>query len=367
MRFKFSYILAIGLAAGIGAWMYSGTIVVGGRAESDNATPPPAERQPATTANPFRVQVRELSAIERKAALEVRGRTQANAKVEVRTETAARVIDRPAREGARVAAGDILCKLDRGTREAGVLEAKANLAQAELDHSAAEQLSNKGFTAKTRLAATQAALDAAKARLEEAELELDRTVIRAPIDGVIESPMANIGTRLNVGDTCATVVDTDPMTAIGQVSEIDIAKISLGMQAQVELITGQSFEGTVRYIAPAADADTRTFRIEVEIANEDGKARDGITTLTRLPLKSDMAHKVSPAILTLNDAGQVGLRAVEEDNTTRFYPVQVLGGDPDGVWISGLPDKVTAITVGQDYVKDGEKVEPVFETAEVAQ
>ncbi|WP_289036151.1 efflux RND transporter periplasmic adaptor subunit [uncultured Roseibium sp.] len=367
MRLKFSYILALGLAAGIGAWMYSGTVVIGGRADSPNATPPPAERQDASADALFRVKVAHLTATERKAVLDIRGRTEAHAKVQVRSETAARVIERPAKEGSRIAAGDILCVLDKGTREASVLEAKAMLAQAELDHSAATQLSTKGFTAQTRVAAVQASLDAARARVEEVELELDRTIIRSPIGGIIESPMANIGARLNVGDTCATVVDTDPMTAIGQVSEVDIAKVSVGMAAEVELITGQTFDGVVRYISPAAHPDTRTFRIEVEVPNPDGIARDGVTALTRLPLASEKAHKISPAILTLNDAGQVGLRAVGDNNTTEFFPVTVLGGEQDGVWVGGLPESVTVITVGQDYVTDGQMVEPILETAEVAQ
>ncbi|MEJ8476052.1 efflux RND transporter periplasmic adaptor subunit [Roseibium algae] len=367
MRLNFSYVLALGLAAGIGAWMYSGTVVIGGRADSPDAVLPPAERQDPAADAPFRVEVMHLTASERTAVLDIRGRTEANAKVQVRSETAAKVIDRPAREGSRVSAGDILCKLDKGTREASVLEAKAMVAQAKLDHSAATQLQTKGFTAQTRVAQVQAQLDAADARLQEAELELQRTVIRSPIDGITESPMANIGSRLNIGDVCASVVDTDPMTAIGQVSEIDIAKMTIGMPAKVELVTGQTFEGTVRYIAPAADTDTRTFRIEVEIPNPDGLARDGVTALTTLSLASEKAHKISPAILTLNDAGLVGVRGVDTNNKTVFYPATVLGGEEDGVWVSGLPNEVTVITVGQDYVIDGELVDPVLKTAEATQ
>ncbi|SHM78842.1 efflux RND transporter periplasmic adaptor subunit [Roseibium suaedae] len=364
MALKFSYLLSFGLAAGIGVWMYTGTVVEGGQGDSADATPPPAERAVAANDHLFRVQVAHLQAQDREAVLDLRGRTQANARVEVRSETAARVISRPAREGTRITKGDILCELDKGTRPSGVLEARANLAQAEADFNAAEKLSSKGFTAQNQLAASQATLDAAKARLEEAELELDRTTIRAPIHGIIESPMAEVGSRLNTGDICATVVDTDPMKAIGQVSELNVGSISPGMAAKVELVTGQSFDGTVRYVAPAADSDTRTFRVEVEIPNEDGAARDGITALTRIPLRTTRAHKISPAILTLNDEGQVGLRAVNSDNVTEFYPVKVLGGVEDGVWVAGLPETVTAIIVGQDYVADGQKVEPVLETAE---
>lgn len=367
MRLKFSYVLAIGLAAGIGMWMYSGTYVIGGRGDSADATPPPAERQEKAGNDLFRVQVSTLTATERQPVLEIRGRTEAEAKVEVRAETAARVVERPAIEGNHVSKGDVLCVLDKGTRESKVLEATAALAQAELDHTAASQLNSKGFTAETRVMAMQAALDAAQARVEEAKMELSRTVIHSPIDGVIQSPMANVGARLNIGDVCATVVETDPMIAIGQVSEADIGLISKGMDAEVRLISGQTMSGTVRYIAPAADPETRTFRIEVELPNKDGIARDGTTALTRLKLPSQKAHKISPAILTLNDDGELGLRGVTDDQVTVFYPVKVLGGGEDGIWVGGLPDTVRIITVGQDYVTDGQKVEPVLKTAEVTQ
>jgi len=367
MRIKFSYLLAAGLAAGIGYWMYTGSVVIGGVGDSANATPPPAVRISSAGEELFRVKVQTLRADERRATLEIRGRTEAEAKVSVRAETEDTVLELKAREGAYVNAGEVLCMLDPGTREARVLEAKAMLAQAELDHEAATQLVDKGFTAKTRAAAIKAQLDAAHARLQEAERGLDDTVITSPISGIIESPMADVGDLLKVGDVCATVVDADPMIAIGQVSEVNVGLIELGMTATVELITGETMTGDVRYIAPAADPDTRTFRIEVELPNPDGVARDGVTALTRLPLPAQMAHKITPAILTLSDGGEVGIRAVDETNTTVFYPVEVLGGETDGMWVGGLPDEVTAIVVGQDYVSDGQQVVPVFETAEVTQ
>ncbi|POF28829.1 efflux RND transporter periplasmic adaptor subunit [Roseibium marinum] len=366
MRVKVSYILAAALAAGIGFWMYTGTMVIGGVGDSEHATPSPAQRVSQATDTLFRVRVQRLTAKDRQAVLEVRGRTEAEAKVAVRTVTTDNVLERPAREGSRVSAGDILCVLDRGTREASVLEAKAVLAQAKLDHDAATQLNSKGFTAETRVAAALAQLDAASARLKEAELELQRTVIKSPIDGVIESPMAEVGAHLEKGDICATVIDSDPMIAIGQVSELDISHVSIDMPATVKLVTGETLEGKVRYISPSANPDTKTFRIEVELPNPEGKARDGVTAVTMLSLPAEKAHLISPAILTLNDAGQVGIRAVDENNKTVFYPVKVLDGEQDGMWLGGLPDEVIAITVGQEYVSDGQIVEPVFETAEVS-
>lgn len=366
MHFKFSYVLALAMTGAVATWMATGTIVRGGQEDSANGTPPPAERQQDSQGTLFKVEVLPVSAQARLSLLEIRGRTEAHAKVAVRAETAAVVNERPARSGARVEAGDVLCRMDVGTREANVAEAKAMLAQAQLNYKAADKLSQSGFTAQTTLAAQQAALDAARARVEEAELELNRTQVRAPISGVIESPMADVGARLNVGDTCATIVAFNPMTAIGQVAELNVGKLALGMTATVDLITGQSVPGKVTYIAPAADADTRTFRIEVEMDNADGSIRDGLTALTRIELPTRQAHFLSPSMLTLNDAGQIGVRAVNDQNITEFHPVTILGNEGQGVWVDGLPETVTIITVGQDYVKDGETVEPIVKTAEAA-
>ena len=69
---------------------------------------------------------------------------------------------------------------------------------------------------------------------------------------------------------------------------------------------------------------------------------------------------MSPAHLTLSDEGIVGVMVVE-NNTTRFTPVTILSNDTNGVWVAGLPAKVDVITVGQEYVKDGQTVVAVPE------
>lgn len=367
MKIRFSHILAVGITAAVAGWMWTGTYVEGGRADAANAQPPLSEQREEADKTPFKVSVRQMSAEPRRSMLVIRGRTEADAKVEVRAETDGRVAERRVTEGERIAKGDVLCVLDKGAREAKVLETKAQLAQAELDHTAASQLKDKGFTAQTRVAALKAAMDAAKARLEENELELSRTIIKAPISGVVESPMVKTGTVLAVGGICATIIDADPILAIGQVSERDIGKLELGQQAEVELVTGDTATGAIRYIAPAADPATRTFRVEVEIDNKDGAIRDGITATARVPLSEQQAHRLSSGVLTLDDAGTLGVRAVNEENKVVFHPVKVLGGDTDGLWVSGLPETLRLITAGQDYVTEGQTVEPVVTMVEAKQ
>jgi multidrug efflux system membrane fusion protein len=100
---------------------------------------------------------------------------------------------------------------------------------------------------------------------------------------------------------------------------------------------------------------TRTFRVEVELPNPDGKLRDGVSADIRIPVKQLKAIHISPGILVLDDAGTVGVRVVIND-VVRFYPIQIIEDGPDGMWITGLPEHANVITVGQQFVNNGERV-----------
>lgn len=357
-RIKGSYVVAAVITAVLAAWIATGEIVVGGQSDT-NGSRGAAENGAGKAEEAFRVAVKTFTAQERNANLVVRGRTEAEQRVQVKAETAGRVVAISAAKGQRVAKGDIVCKLDAGVREARVLQARAQLAQAELEAQAAGKLSEKGFAAETRVRATKAALDGARAVLAEAELDLVRTEMTAPFSGIIEQHTAEVGDYLNVANPCVTMASRDPLLAVGQVSELDVAALKKGMTGTVALVTGETAEGTLRFIASASDSATRTFRIELEVPNPDGSLRDGVTASIDIPLRATRAHKLSPAYLALDDAGNIGVKTVDENNLAQFAPVTILGDEKGHVWVDGLPEMVTIIVVGQDYVLDGAPVEPV--------
>lgn len=368
MRIKGSYILAALMAAGIAGWMLSGEFVIGGQADrAGEAAAPAGAGAPAKDRQekqPFRVQVSTLSASQRVAELVVRGRTEAEARVQIKAETTGLVEAMPFAKGSQVKTGDVVCRIEVGAREIKVARARAEVAKAELEFEAANRLSEKQYASETRVRTNKAALDAAKAMLADAELELKRTKLRAPFDGVIEEENAEIGSYLNTGTACVTISARDPLLVVGQVSERDVAALDEGMTGHATLITGEEIEGKIRFIAPSSDPATRTFRVELEVPNPGNRLRDGVTAQMRIALEPVSAHNMPSSYLTLDDRGRVGVRSVTEANVARFIPVKIIGDSSEGVWITGLPDTVTVITVGQDYVTDGETVEPVARTAD---
>ena len=357
MRIRFSYLIAVALAAGVSYYMLTGKTVIGGQPGADAKTI--TERQSDTAENLFAVQVELHQARVRASQLEVRGRTEADTIVEVRAQTGGILEKRLVEKGQSVAAGDLLCTIERGARQANLAKAKASLKQAEIDLQAQARLVDRGYAAKNDIAGLEASLDAAKAVVAEVELELSRTEIRAPIAGIVQDPLADAGDVLAAGSTCVTVIDSDPMKVIGQVSEREIAALAEGMRANVRLVNGVTASGVIDYIAPSADPDTRTFRVEIRLANEDGRIKDGVTALANVPLPASKAHLVSSAYLTLDDDGRVGVQIVDEEDIVRFQPVDVIGADRDALWVGGLAETARVITVGQDYVLAGQKVKPM--------
>ena len=72
-----------------------------------------------------------------------------------------------------------------------------------------------------------------------------------------------------------------------------------------------------------------------------------------------MAHNASPAALSLDDAGVIGAKIVDADNIVRFIEVQIVSDTATGVWLTGLPATAEVITVGQELVFAGQRVETV--------
>jgi len=168
------------------------------------------------------------------------------------------------------------------------------------------------------------------------------------------------------GKEIATLVALDPMLAVVEVSERKLAGIKVGETAEVRLVTNQTVTGRVRYVSSSASATTRTYRVEVEMANADGKIPDGITAEVVVSLKAVPAAKVPRSALTISSAGDIGVRVVGDGDVVAFVPVKIVEDQQDTMWLSGIADGARVIVRGQDFVREGQKVATVDAAAERA-
>ncbi|MGC8202717.1 efflux RND transporter periplasmic adaptor subunit [Aliiroseovarius sp. PTFE2010] len=290
----------------------------------------------------------------------LRGRTEAARQVEVRAQTTSSVVSEPLRKGAYVEAGQVLCKLDPGTREASRAQAQAALTSAQTELEQAEKLAKDGYASQTRLINARAGLEQAQASLRAAENEIDNLTLTAPFPGLLETDTAEIGSFLAAGALCATVIQLDPIKIVGFVAEADVDRIEVGALAGAELINGDQVSGRVTFLSRSADPATRTFRVEIEVPNPDMVIRDGQTADIAVRAAGRTAHLLPQSALTLDDDGTLGVRTLNADDTAKFVPVSVLRDTREGIWVAGLPDEVSIITVGQEYVIDGVQTLPTY-------
>ncbi len=285
----------------------------------------------------------------------LRGRTKASSIVSITPETTGVVTAVNVTKGQVVKPGDVLCVLDEGTRAAAVAQAEATLAQAQNAYDSNKTLREKGLAPSNSGISAEASLRQAQTAFDQAKLEYDRAKVTTKVGGVVQDPLATVGTVLGVGQPCATVVEMNPMLFVANVPEARIARAELGLPATVTTVTGQTAEGKVSYIASLADEATRSFPIEIEIPNEDGKVLSGVTATATVSMGTVPAHLLPQSVLTLNDDGALGVRAVT-NGVVEFYPVTIISDSRDGVWVTGLPPRVDVITMGQEYVVPGQKV-----------
>lgn len=358
-----SYVIAGGIVAAVGLWLATGLIGSNGdpapaaRATADvpasgNAAVEPLDALPA-------VQVRTLDAVLHDRRLTLFGRTEVGRAVDVRAETGGRVAELVAEKGQQVGGGDVIVRLAMEDRENRLREAEAAVQQWQKKFEATQQLSKSGFQSEVRKAEDFAALEAAEANLAAIRLDIDRTFVRAPFRGVVDALPVEVGDVVEVHDPVATVVDLDPIKVVVAVPERMVGGVTVGSTADIRLVTGQRLTGAVRYLARTGSSETRTFRVEIVADNPRGEIAEGLTAEVALPLGATPAHLVSPSILTLNDAGELGVKTVDDAGRVSFRPVQIIDDTPDGMWLGGLPARVTVITVGQEFVRDGQSVRSV--------
>ncbi|UPH71933.1 efflux RND transporter periplasmic adaptor subunit [Abyssibius alkaniclasticus] len=301
--------------------------------------------------------------------VQLRGHTEANGIVDAAVRTSDIVREVHVSAGDQVSEGDLICSLDSGTRKARVNQAQAAVAQAEAglqqarnDFNINAALRERGLVSENSAEAQSAALRSAEANLEaaqvalsNAEVELENTEVRATVSGIIQRPIAKQGDLLNMGQSCAKIIQLNPMLFVGSVPQAHIDLARTGLSAEIRTINDQRATGEVRYVSASADPLTRTFEIEIEFGNPDSAIRDGLTAEATVELGSVPAHLVPQSILTLSSEGVLGIRGVV-DGKVVFYPTQILQDGRDGAWVAGLPVSVELITVGQEYVIEGQAV-----------
>ena len=338
--------------------------------------------------------------------IELQGQTIHNKKIDVKSETSGKIKNIKFARGNKVSSNSEMINISLEDRNEKLLSAKKDLERLskelilneknrdnllrqniqrielyEIEYASAKQLIDKGLSSKSKLSlasfnlanaqadredikikfeSTLANLEAqisnVKSVLKNIKLDIEKTTIKAPFDGIVSEKMVEETEFISVGTPLFTIIDLDPIKIEGYLSEFDVNKVSVGTKALIEDSNGIKKNGIISFISPSAEISTRTFEITIEADNKDLSYKSGITTKIIIKGSELKAHKIPPSILTLLDDGSVGVKAVDDENKVTFYPIKTIKDTIDGMWVSGLPQKVNLIVSGQEYISIGETI-----------
>lgn len=362
-RIRFHKLAAVLVFAGAALWVGSGEFSSVGSAVTERQPARPVEPAPAPVPILRTVAVVAPPRVEHARAIRISGVTEANRRTRLAARNAGIIAELPVEQGRTVKEGDIVLRLDAEGKAAAVEMARTMLTQREAELAAAERLARTGNMAKLQLDNARTALSAAKSQLETAEAELARNELRAPFDGLVDRVVVERGSTVQQGAEVATILDLDPILVVGEVSERDLSMLRLGNGADIRLVSGTKVAGTLRYVSRDASAQTRTFRVEVAVANADNRIPAGMTA--EITLRADRVPAVflPRSVVTLSNAGDLGVRVVR-NGIVEFVPIDLIDDTPQGLVLGGVAADARIIVAGQDLVSDGDRVNAVEADAE---
>lgn len=349
---KKPWTIAVAIIVLLSLWMMSGYAD-----DSTDKTEEKLENKSLTKVTVERREATQISDI-----IELHGRTAADRRSRLIAETSGRVDKILAKRGQNVKKDQVLITLTKKDKELRLQKAKATLKQRELEYQAAKRLGKAGLTAQTKLAENQANLELARSEIKSAELDLDYTEIRAPFDGIFNDRNVEIGDLVSTGTSLGEVLDINPIIVRGDIPELSVANVAIDQVGEAHLITNQIFTGKVRFISNSSNDDTHTFKVELALDDHKNNIPVGVSATIQLHTQMILAHKVSPAILSLSKTGGLGVKVIDDSNKVIFKPVEIVRSEKDGVWLSGLSQTENIITVGQGFVSDQDTVTPYYKS-----
>ncbi|OLQ87064.1 efflux transporter periplasmic adaptor subunit [Vibrio panuliri] len=344
----------------LGIWLAMGV-----NSHSQEVTPSTAEQEREVPL--ARVSFNTFNAQSTHKTIDLYGRTAPDREAKLGAEIAGKIVNLVVNKGDRVKRNQVIAVIDKGDLAIQLKRAEAMLTVREKEFKAAQSLKSKGLQGEVAFANAQALLVEAKAVVSNAKLALRNTQVKAPFDGVVDHLFIEQGDFVGIGDPVATLIDLDKIVIEADVSERHIQEIKINQPATVSFINGQTTQGVVRYIARVSSSSTNTFPIEVEVENPQQLIPAGVSTEVELNLQDQLAVKITPAMLALDEAGNLGVKTLIEQNTVKFIPIQLVKAEQDGVWLTGLGEQVDIITTGQGFVRDGDQVIAVPSTESKAQ
>ncbi len=295
--------------------------------------------QAVATPRPFSDQIRVLGV--------ARGRRSVNI-----TSSTSELITRVLfADGQRVAAGAPLVQLQAREEEAGVIEARARVAQARSMYERYRELGERGFASAMMVEQYETQLETAQAALNAAQARQGDRVIRAPFSGVLGLSTVTAGTLVNPGAVIATLDDIDVVRVDFPIPERYLGVLRAGqpIAATVDAWPGQTFGGRIALIDTRVNEQTRSVTARAEIPNPGWRIRPGMAVRVTVAQGQRVAPAVPESAVQYEGEGAFVYRIAASERGSTAQRVEVETGAVEG----GFVEIVSGLNAGDRVVGSG--------------
>ncbi|WP_369985852.1 efflux RND transporter periplasmic adaptor subunit [Thalassolituus sp.] len=347
MKLSFSHKVALAILLVLVIW------VVTGPAHTEDVADRPLSREELSLTVAYKV----LEPETKEHSVKVSAHVAANRAVDVIAEVSGKVTGLPAKKGTQVKEGRLLLEIDPRNLPARLKQAEAQLKRRKLETQSTRNLFERELTNQSAVVIAESELAEAESELTAIRLDLDATQVRAPFDGIYDQRYVEEGEYVTPGTALVRVIDNQTMLVKGALSEKAVGQVQVGSKAYAELPNGTTVNGTIRFIAASASADTRTYEAEMEVTDTTKGLYDGQTATLKIPQGKRDAYEISPALLIITEDGGLGIKLLDEDNRVNIVSVDILEASTNGIWVYGPTGPIRLITVGQGFVDVGQQVD----------
>lgn len=261
-------------------------------------------------------------------------------------------------DSSRVSRGQLLARIGADLAEAQLKQAEASEKAAQSSHARAKRLAAQNLTSSAALERAETALAQSQAALELARVRHSDALVRAPHAGVVAKRHVSLGEQAFPGAPLFDLVDLSEVDLVVQIAERDAPLIEVGSSARatIDAMPDEVFEGRVHRIGTVAHTHSRTFDVEVRVANRERKLKPGM--LARVELVRRTLENVA---VIRRDAVVEGLHGpgvyVAVDGKAKQVPVRLGPVENERVAVlEGLSPEDEIVVVGQRSLVDGEPI-----------
>jgi membrane fusion protein (multidrug efflux system) len=255
------------------------------------------------------------------------------------------------RDGQRVAAGAPLVQLQAREEDAGIIEARAQVTQAQREYERYRALAEKGIAPRVTAEQSETALATARASLAAAEARRGDRMIRAPFAGVLGLTTVTAGTLINPGAVIATLDDTSVIRVDFPVPEryLGVLRAGLPLTATADAFNGEAFQGRIALIDTRINETTRAVTARAEFPNPGGRIRPGMLMRVAVAQGQRQSAAVPEAAIQYEGQGAFVYRIARGEKGSTAQRVEVETGAVEG----GFVEIVSGLNVGEKVVGGG--------------